>query len=55
KSPFQQLPRIAEKKHFLRPGLVAEVKFKEWTAAGILRAPVYLGLRPDLDPKECQF
>ena len=55
KSPFQQLPRIAEKKHFLRPVLVAEVKFKEWTAAGILRAPVYLGQRPDVDPKECKF
>ena len=34
-----------------RPGssrqLVAEVKFTEWTSAGEMRHPVYLGLRAD--------
>jgi bifunctional non-homologous end joining protein LigD len=55
KSPFQRLPRMTEKKHFVKPALVAEVKFKEWTAAGILRAPVFLGLRYDIKPTQCVF
>ena len=36
------------KPHFVRPELVAEVKFAEWTSEGYLRQPVYLGLRDDL-------
>ena len=31
----------------MRPKLVAEVKFTEWTAAGEMRHPVFLGLRTD--------
>ncbi|MEM7543094.1 MAG: DNA ligase D [Pseudomonadota bacterium] len=33
--------------------LVIEAKFKERTADGLLRAPVYLGLRDDKPPEEC--
>src|SRR5205085_2735249 len=32
---------------FVRPELVAEVKYAERTQEGILRAPVFLGLRDD--------
>jgi bifunctional non-homologous end joining protein LigD len=32
----------------VKPQLVAEVKFTEWTADGILRHPTYLGLRDDV-------
>jgi bifunctional non-homologous end joining protein LigD len=32
---------------WLRPELVAEVRFTEWTAAGQMRHPVYLGIRED--------
>ena len=32
---------------WLKPKLVAEVKFTEWTAAGEMRHPVFLGLRTD--------
>ena len=44
--------------HWVRPKLVAEVKFTEWThetaEGGLkLRAPVFMGLREDKDPKEC--
>jgi len=35
------------------PELVAEIKFAEWTPAGQLRAPVFLGLRSDKSPREC--
>lgn len=33
--------------HWVRPELVAEVAFTEWTSAGQLRHPRYLGLRTD--------
>ena len=32
---------------WVKPRLVAEVKFTEWTTAGELRHPAYLGLRED--------
>jgi bifunctional non-homologous end joining protein LigD len=31
----------------VKPTLVAEVKFAEWTKGGEMRHPVYLGLRTD--------
>lgn len=53
RSPFDSLTeKIPEKVHWLKPRFVAEVKFKEWTRAGTLRAPVFIGLREDLDPKK---
>jgi bifunctional non-homologous end joining protein LigD len=36
--------------HWVRPELVCEVRFTEWTSDGVLRHPVYLGLRSDRDP-----
>lgn len=38
--------------HWVRPELVAEVAFTEWTGDGKLRHPRYLGLRRDKDPKD---
>ena len=35
---------------FVEPRLVARVEFREWTAAGTLRAPSFKGLVPDADP-----
>jgi DNA ligase D-like protein (predicted ligase) len=35
--------------HWARPQLVAQVAFTEWTSAGQLRHPRYLGLRTDKD------
>lgn len=32
---------------WVKPLLVAEVKFTEWTSSGEMRHPVYLGLRED--------
>jgi bifunctional non-homologous end joining protein LigD len=37
--------------HWIRPELVAEVKFAEFTDHGQLRHPSYQGLREDKDPK----
>lgn len=35
---------------FAEPELVVEVEFTEWTEVGVLRQPVYKGLRPDKEP-----
>ena len=40
-------PKLSERPHWVRPELVAEIKFTEWTADHHLRHPVYLGLRDD--------
>jgi bifunctional non-homologous end joining protein LigD len=38
--------------HFVRPELVGEVEFGEWTIAGRLRHPTWRGLRPDKAPDD---
>lgn len=37
---------------WMRPELVVEVRFSNWTADGQLRHPVLIGLRPDKDPAD---
>ena len=49
KSPFASRPRIPGVT-WVRPELVAMVKFSEWTRDKHLRAPVFLGLRDDVPP-----
>lgn len=39
--------------HWARPKLVAEIKFGEWTHDGLMRQPVFLGLRFDKKAQEC--
>ena len=46
-SPFAERIRTNEPAHWVRPDLVAQVRFTEWTADKKLRHPVYLGLRED--------
>jgi bifunctional non-homologous end joining protein LigD len=36
------------------PELVCEVRYQEWTDAGMLRQPVFLRLRDDKRPEDCQ-
>lgn len=50
-SPFdgRQPPRGAR---FVEPLLVARVEFREWTRTATLRAPVFKGLRDDVDPAQ---
>jgi len=40
---------------YLKPKLVAQISFQEWTADRKLRQPVYLGLRDDKRPEEVQL
>ncbi len=46
-TPFSERPKTNERAHWVRPDLVAQVRFTEWTADAKLRHPVYLGLRDD--------
>lgn len=52
RSPFATKPPSNAPVHWVRPRLVAEVKFGEWTKDGLLRQPVFVGLRTDKNPKE---
>lgn len=50
-SPFAD--RVPERNaHWLRPELVAQIGFTEWTRDGRLRHPRYLGLRDDKAPAD---
>ncbi len=50
--PFAARPKTNERPHWVRPQLVAQIKFTEWTDDGKLRHPVYLGLRDDKQPHD---
>ena len=59
-NPFHGEIGGLKKVHFVRPKLVAEIKFSEWThetaEGGMkLRAPVFMGLRADKAPEECRL
>ena len=59
KNPFYGEVEALRKVSWVKPELVAEVEYAEWTEGTSdgtgpkLRAPVFLGLRDDKDPKEC--
>ena len=46
-SPFAAGKAIDKKAHWVKPELVAEVSYAEWTKSGSLRHPVFQGLRAD--------
>ena len=46
-SPFANPIKSNETAHWVKPDLVAQVRFTEWTDDSKLRHPVYLGLRDD--------
>lgn len=48
---YDAVPKEKGKPHWVRPELVVQVRFNSWTNEGYLRAPVYVGLREDVDPK----
>jgi bifunctional non-homologous end joining protein LigD len=59
KNPFYGEVEALRKVSWVKPELVAEIEYAEWTEGANtgsgpkLRAPVFLGLRDDKDPKEC--
>jgi bifunctional non-homologous end joining protein LigD len=52
RSPFSDTFKTLERAHWVKPSLVAEVRFTEWTSDGLLRHPVYLGVRDDKRAKD---
>jgi bifunctional non-homologous end joining protein LigD len=46
--PFAEPPPLHRPTTWLEPELVVEVTYSDWTAAGALRAPVFLRLRNDV-------
>ncbi len=51
-SPFVETPKTNEKAHWVKPEVVVEVKFNEWTADRRLRQPIFLGVRDDKSARE---
>jgi DNA ligase D-like protein (predicted ligase) len=51
-SPFADARPIPRGTHWVRPELVAQIGFAEWTNDGRLRQPRFLGLRDDKRPAE---
>ncbi len=50
--PFAEVPHLNAPTTWVKPRLVAEVKFSEWTQDGRLRIPVFIRLREDKAPGE---
>jgi bifunctional non-homologous end joining protein LigD len=53
--PFATKPVTREKAYWVKPELVARVKYGGWTEGRHLRQPTFLGLQEDHDPKDCTF
>ncbi len=51
KAPFAQKPRTLGRPHWVKPVLIAEVSFAQWTRDGRLRHAVFHGMRADKSPK----
>ncbi|MDP9338298.1 MAG: DNA ligase D [Acidobacteriota bacterium] len=52
-SVFDEPPKLKESIEWVVPRLVARVKYGNWTEGRRLRAPVFVGFRPDLAAEEC--
>ncbi|RYY67104.1 MAG: DNA ligase D [Chitinophagaceae bacterium] len=50
--PFETCPKANMPVTWVKPRLVCEIKFTEWTREGIARHPIYMGLRSDKKPKD---
>jgi bifunctional non-homologous end joining protein LigD len=55
KCPFDKTPETNEQAFWVQPELVARVRYGEWTDERRLRHPVFLALRADARPEDCQW
>ncbi len=54
-SPFETEPQTNEPATWVRPAVVVQVKFSEWTADGRLRQPIFMGIRDDKAARDVTF
>lgn len=59
RNPFANKVEFLREVHFVKPELVAQIKFTEWTHEGLkggvkMRAPVFMGLRIDKTAEDCR-
>src|ERR671911_898876 len=53
KCPIDYVPYTNRPPVWIRPELVAEIKFSGWTEEKIMRAPIFLRFREDKVPRDC--
>jgi bifunctional non-homologous end joining protein LigD len=54
-SPFRDAPRLKESITWVKPELVARIKYGNWTNDRKLRQPVFVGFQEDREPQECRL
>lgn len=55
KCPFEKCPKGNMPVTWVKPKLVCEIKFAEWTKERIARQPIFMGLRVDKKAKDVSF
>src|SRR6201982_1273247 len=53
--PFESVPETNEKPSWVKPAVVARVKYSGWTQEKYLRHPVFIGRREDVKPEDCKW
>jgi bifunctional non-homologous end joining protein LigD len=55
KCPFAHKPKLSEPSTWVKPEIVARVKYGMWTSDSKLRQPVFIAFRDDISARECQI
>ena len=53
KCPIDYVPYTNRETTWVKPALVAEIKYDDWTSEKIMRAPIFLRFREDKNPQDC--
>jgi bifunctional non-homologous end joining protein LigD len=53
KCPIDCVPYTNRETTWVKPALVAEIKYDDWTNEKIMRAPIFLRFREDKNPQDC--
>ncbi len=53
KCPIGHVPYTNRETTWVKPVLVVEIKYSDWTEDKIMRAPIFLGFREDKNPQDC--